>query len=318
MNTQGSWIDEGELAQLMDQLGDAVAAPSGDGSSGEDLGEEAAAAEGPPFVDVGSGAARVEGSRVAEETGGLEGGGVSARGVEQVGQQLAEIKAQAASSGLIGGEGMPEIEVERMRVEVTKDEVEGSDPVGRSAPSLSALGTPERGVGEEKEGEGALAESETSLEGRDVVEAEKDEVKGPVAGEGDDETSVGEDEGPIPSLRERLQGFSEWALTRAGAKRVLIGDAQGYCLYEGAATEPQVLAAAVMLAKSWQRCLRHLKLKEPGPITVGLGHGYRMMVIPCDTRYGLLTLSLISKGSYDDSITDELRGRLEQVIEARG
>jgi hypothetical protein len=131
------------------------------------------------------------------------------------------------------------------------------------------------------------------------------------------EERVAEVPGPaVATLRERLSDFAEWSSEKSGAQRILLGDAQGYCLYDGANTEPQVLASAVMLSKSWQRCLKHLKLKEPGPVTVGLGHGYRMIIIPCESKYGLLTLSLISNESYDDSLTEELREGLQGVMSA--
>jgi hypothetical protein len=124
------------------------------------------------------------------------------------------------------------------------------------------------------------------------------------------------EQSPVATLRERLSSYADWASNKSGAQRILLGDSQGYCLYDGANTEPQVLASAVILSKSWQRCLRHLKLKDPGPVTVGLGHGYRMIIIPCDSNYGLLTLSLISNESYDDSLTGELRERLREVMGA--
>lgn len=297
----------------MEQLGDAVATPPGAPASGGAEGSEAAAGEGASsFVELGNGE---EGT--SEEQAEATGEEVPmAKGVEQVGQQLAEIKAQAASSGLIAG-GSEEAEVVESKEEEgvasrEGDEAEVEAEARVEVPSLSAVGVPDGS---------ALEGAEISLgEEEPVVEDSAVAVAPAESGAVESETSGGEEEASVPagpSLRERLKAYVEWATEKSGAKRILLGDAQGYCLYDGASTEPQVLAAAVMLAKSWQQCLRHLKLKEPGPVTVGLGHGYRMMVVPCETRYGLLTLSLISNGPYDDEVTVELRRRLLEVIEAR-
>ena len=117
-------------------------------------------------------------------------------------------------------------------------------------------------------------------------------------------------------MRQRLTLFAAKVTEETGAQRVLLGDAQGYCLYDGGDTEPQILASAVMLSNGWTRCLKHLRLKEPGTVSVGLGHGYRLIAMPCETKFGTLTLALISNKPFDDGQMPELRAGLEAALGA--
>ena len=71
-----------------------------------------------------------------------------------------------------------------------------------------------------------------------------------------------------------------------------------------------------MLSRSWTRCLRHLKLKEPGTVSVGLGRGYRLIAVPCETKFGILTLALISDEPFDDGQVPGLRSALEEALGA--
>lgn len=119
------------------------------------------------------------------------------------------------------------------------------------------------------------------------------------------------------TLGDRLLAFVRDLAGRYRCVRVLVVDSRGYSLLGPEKSEEALVAAALTLSQSWIGCRKHLRLKEKGAVSAVLGKGYRMMVLPCETALGLVTLAIVTNRIVSDEDIDAMRVELGRVVHGR-
>ena len=116
---------------------------------------------------------------------------------------------------------------------------------------------------------------------------------------------------PDGPLSVRLGAFAAWASRCAGGATVFVIDSQGYPLNENE-TNPDLLAAALLLADASQRAAGHVANagSASGLLQMEVGTNEMLTVLPVETQYGTLCLGLQHRVVIGKILAERLRDGL--------
>lgn len=120
-------------------------------------------------------------------------------------------------------------------------------------------------------------------------------------------------DGPIS---ERLAAFMQWSSQIVSCEDRLLMDDHGDMLWGGASRSELALSAILAVSTS----LRSAPQAITKPVTVihsRLGPNRELSVLPCPTRFGMVTLALLNAPAIDDETAAILRDALTLCIEGK-
>lgn len=121
-------------------------------------------------------------------------------------------------------------------------------------------------------------------------------------------------EGPIT---ERLENFARWAGKVSGATEVLLADDHGDMLW-GAPSHPSLIVSALLAVQQALRTSAGSLHRPPNVLSVPATDVGDLQVLPCSTRFGLVTIVLVSAPALDEAVVGALREALVLSVEAGG
>ncbi len=119
---------------------------------------------------------------------------------------------------------------------------------------------------------------------------------------------------PALGLSDRIGALANWAIARLGTEEVLLVDDYGDVLWGGNQHTALVLAA-MMAWHSAQRANAESACSEPERIDKELSAGRHLTVIPVRTRYGNVSLAVISEASLSEPDARAVRDALRLAVE---
>ena len=120
-------------------------------------------------------------------------------------------------------------------------------------------------------------------------------------------------EGPIS---ERLAAFMQWAAQIVPSDDRLLVDDHGDMLWGGASRSELALSAILAVSASL-RSAPQAMTKPVSVIRSRLGPNRELSVLPCPTRFGMVTLALLNASGFDDESASILRNALTLCIEGK-
>tara|TARA_R110002096_G_scaffold29509_4_gene88914 strand:+ start:4294 stop:5430 length:1137 start_codon:yes stop_codon:yes gene_type:complete len=162
--------------------------------------------------------------------------------------------------------------------------------------------------------EAVLPEEEEEVE--QIVEGEPESAEDEEVAENLDQVLLL----PQGSLRIRLQAYGDWVHQVTECTRFQITDGQGYSLMED---EKQQEASFVGSALQLMKVLENVGPKVGGEgassgVYLPMGSEQWLCVLGCETRYGPVCLSMVTKAPLSAAAADELTGTLKRTLEAVG
>jgi hypothetical protein len=121
-------------------------------------------------------------------------------------------------------------------------------------------------------------------------------------------------EGPIT---ERLENFTRWAARLTGATEILLADDHGDMLW-GAPTHPSLIVSAMLAVQQELRASAGGLHQPLSILQVNVGDLGDVHVLPCSTRFGLVTLILVDAPALTESAAASLREALVLSVEVGG
>lgn len=121
-------------------------------------------------------------------------------------------------------------------------------------------------------------------------------------------------EGPIT---ERLENFTHWVARLTGATEVLLADDHGDMLW-GVPTHPSLIVSAMLAVQQELRASAGSLHQPLSILQVNVGDLGDVHVLPCSTRFGLVTVILIDAHTLTESAATSLREALVLTVEVGG
>jgi hypothetical protein len=121
-------------------------------------------------------------------------------------------------------------------------------------------------------------------------------------------------EGPIT---ERLENFTRWAARLTGATEILLADDHGDMLW-GAPTHPSLIVSAMLAVQQELRASAGSLHQPLSILQVHVGDLGEVHVLPCSTRFGLVTVILVDAPALTESTAASLREALVLSVEVGG
>ncbi|RBP48081.1 hypothetical protein DES53_101881 [Roseimicrobium gellanilyticum] len=121
-------------------------------------------------------------------------------------------------------------------------------------------------------------------------------------------------EGPIT---ERLENFARWASRFSGATEVLLADDHGDMLW-GVPSHSSLIVSAILAVQQALRASAGSLQQPPNVLWVPDTEAGDVQVLPCSTRFGLVTIILVSAPELEGTSVAALREALVLSVEAGG
>lgn len=121
-------------------------------------------------------------------------------------------------------------------------------------------------------------------------------------------------EGPIT---ERLENFAKWASRFSRATEVLLADDHGDMLW-GVPSHSGLIISAILAVQQALRASAGSLQQPPHVLRVPDAEAGDVQVLPCSTRYGLVTIVLVSAPELGEMAVEALREALVFSVEAGG
>ena len=119
---------------------------------------------------------------------------------------------------------------------------------------------------------------------------------------------------PPGTLSDRLDAFAGWACRQLGLKDLLIVDDHGDILW-GIHEQAGLIVSAMMACKAALRSSALGASGMPDVIEHPVSIDRMLVIVPCETGYGTLSLAFVHEGSFPSSSAELLKEALRLSIE---
>lgn len=122
---------------------------------------------------------------------------------------------------------------------------------------------------------------------------------------------------PGKGLAAELERFLDEGRRETGFSSAFVADHEGLAVTARGASEP-LIAAGVSLVERWQMFRDHFGLPGDGRLVIELGEDGRLVMVPAETPWGVMSLGLVTTKSLSSDRLQAIAHAFARVFAERG